>query len=127
MKHHYNDIISAALPSNPKWWDENGTPRFCEFNPDKVSNIYAVEVALCLIECQKCGTKFKVALSCSAFSPKLSLLSADHRLHYGDPPNTNCCPSGPTMNSEMLEVLEFHRSENHKWKREKSLENKINQ
>lgn len=30
-------------------------------------------------------------------------------LHYGDPPNIGCCPAGPTMNSEMIRILEYWR------------------
>jgi hypothetical protein len=30
-------------------------------------------------------------------------------IHYGDPPNVECCPAGPTMNSVPLRVVEFWR------------------
>ena len=39
-------------------------------------------------------------------------------LHYGDPPNSQCCAAGPTMNSEPHRVVEFwkRRSFNETWK-----------
>ena len=36
-------------------------------------------------------------------------------LHYGDSPNVECCPADPTMNSEMIRVVEF-------WQRDESME-----
>lgn len=48
-------------------------------------------------------------------------------IHYGDPPNTGCCPAGPTMNCEPHRVLEYWRKEEgsstrFQWVRDPSLE-----
>jgi len=50
-------------------------------------------------------------------------------LEYGDPPNVDCCPAGPTMNSVPKRVLEYWRwggpSKDpavRAWKRDPSLE-----
>lgn len=48
-------------------------------------------------------------------------------LHYGDPPNVGCCPSGPSMNSVPREVLEVWTLERPdgvwpEWKRHPDLE-----
>jgi len=106
MKQHYADIIDKLGP--PLWWDDNGTPRYKEFHPNLIPNIYAREVVYFEIQCQACRACFKVTECGSVLSDK-QLLEAvkDHRIHYGDPPNTGCCVAGPTMNSEPLRVLQF--------------------
>lgn len=116
MLHHYNDIRSR-ISEPPKWWDEEGVPRYVDFAPDEVANIYAQEVALVDIACQSCGTRFKVAFSWANIewhngAPELhKRLTPEHivNLHYGDPPNVGCCPAGATMNCDDLRVLEFWR------------------
>lgn len=30
-----------------------------------------------------------------------------NEIHYGDPPNIQCCDSGPTMNSVPIEIIEY--------------------
>ncbi len=37
----------------------------------------------------------------------LSDLIQDGSLHYGDPPNIDCCGAGPTMNSIPIRVVEY--------------------
>jgi len=119
MHHHYRDIIDR-IDERPKWWDEDGVPRYCEFGPDEGAHIYANEIALLEIRCQNCHTHFKVAISNTPgnFGPKgfhwspnemENALRKGNGLHYGDPPNAGCCASGPTMNSEPIRVLEFWR------------------
>ena len=126
MNHHFEDIRSR-IAEEPQWWDEHAVPRYCPFAPNEVADIYAVEVALVRIECQACGTAFKVAFSwgryvmgrnedgtvwCKTHPP------IDPRtLHYGDPPNAGCCASGPTMNSEPQRVLEWWRRDYCEWQR----------
>jgi hypothetical protein len=39
--------------------------------------------------------------------PTLARRIQSGSLHYGDPPNMQCCPAGPTMNCEDLHVLEY--------------------
>lgn len=113
MHHHYEDIRSR-ISEPPLWFDENAVPRYVEFTPDEVANIYADEVCLVHIDCQGCGVAFKVAFSRSKtdviFKPHsrpLEELILENELHYGDPPNVGCCAAGATMNSVPRRVLEY--------------------
>lgn len=108
MHHHYRDITSR-IDEAPSWWDENGVPRYGEFEPNASANIYARQVALLLIGCQGCGTEFRVCMTSGDYldDKPLSERITDDTIHYGDPPNANCCPAGPTMNSVPRRVLEF--------------------
>lgn len=140
MHQDYKDILSR-ISEEPKWFDENGTPRFCDFEPGRQSKFYAYEVALLEIECQSCGKKFKVCLSRDLEGDTDYLLSTGrgykrfpniphYMLHYGDPPNVGCCDAGPTMNSIPLKFLEYWSFDSTKWEPitwggwEKVLENK---
>lgn len=125
MNQYYADIIEKL--GNPAWFDENAVPRYCEFAPFKVANIYAQECCLLEIACQCCGHKFFVAMSWSNWDavrgiPKLSQSIYNKTIHYGDPPNTQCCPAGPTMNCVDLRVIEFWKDENFQWVRVPGLE-----
>ena len=99
----YDDILSR-IKDPPIWWDEYAVPRWCEFHPNQVANIYASKVVLLHIECQNCSTPFKVAMSCTNITPWRRTLE---ELEYGDPPNSDCCGSGPSMSSVPIRVLEF--------------------
>ena len=112
VKHSYEDITSR-IPIAPLWYDENGVPRYSVFGPSEVGNIYANEVALIEIACQSCETIFHVGVAgdLNATSEKPlaeNILNGSWR--YGDPPNTGCCPSGPTMNSMPIQVLSYMHS-----------------
>lgn len=133
MHNDYDDITSR-IAEPPKWWDENGVPRYCEFHPNAVPDIYCDEAVLFGVTCQGCETRFKVALSRhramaevmakrNDYEPRtLAQQIQDKTLHYGDPPNTRCCPAGPTMNSEPRIVLEYWCKDKWEWVRDKSLE-----
>lgn len=133
MHHHYEDIRSR-IAGDPKWFDENAVPRYCEFAPNEVSDIYADEVALVGITCQGCEHRFKVAFSSSSISRlmarrdneakvlTLAELIRTKAIHYGDPPNIDCCAAGPTMNSEPRKVLEFWARKSFEWVRHPDLE-----
>jgi len=134
MNTHYADILSR-IPEPPVWWDENAVPRYVLFSPMSLANIYAVECALVKIRCQNCHTEFVVAMSRSELdiiqAAGTTLMGAilDGTLHYGDPPNNECCPIGPTMNSEPLKVIAFWRRDlTHgiSWVKDKSLEREFN-
>jgi len=138
MNQYYEDILKLT-DREPMWFDEEAVPRFCSFHPNKVSNIYADEVALVLIQCQNCHTEFKVALSDTHYSinklmfekalgRKLGTLAQSirsHAVHYGDPPNIECCAAGPTMNCDDIRILEYWRRSKFDWKRDKRLEIKL--
>lgn len=124
MNHHYN-CIRSRITEEPQWWDENAVPRYEPFTPAECANIYADECVLFEVACQNCERVFKVCLSWSTIDavrdvPRLSAHVAD--LHYGDPPNVDCCPAGPTMNSVPVRVLEFWRQAKMEWERAPELE-----
>lgn len=118
MRHDYSDI-TGLTDTTPKWYDENGVPRYCDFHPDHMANIYASEAVLAAIKCQGCQAEFRVAFSELNQNHKLwderkkmriaflSDLILDRTLHYGDPPNTRCCHAGPSMNSTPISVIEY--------------------
>lgn len=120
MNHAYPDIVHRL--GAPAWWDEHGVPRYCEFAPHATSNIYARQAVLMEIACQNCGTRFR---ACLTIGPLDELVTDVDTLHYGDPPNTNCCPAGPTMNSVPLRVLEFWQRDAGDWARRADLEQPI--
>ena len=112
MNHHYNDI-RRLIDEEPEWFDECAVPRYCTRAPSLCANIYADEVAFVEIRCQNCGHKFIVAFSWGMSDEvrghqALSVIVEDGGdLHYGDPPNIQCCPAGPTMTSISIRVVEF--------------------
>lgn len=123
MNHHYADILDH-IPDPPQWWDEKAVPRFCEFAPSEIANIYADEASLLLIACQSCGREFKVAMSRSTFDRHIGrqpFLANDikaNRITYGDPPNARCCATGPAMNAVEIRVLEYwQRNHLFEWNR----------
>jgi hypothetical protein len=123
MHLNYRDILSR-IPEAPKWFDEHAVPRFVAFSPDEVADIYADEAVLAEIACQGCGRVFHVAFSSSPQSRMraagvrpLSEHVRDRTLHYGDPPNVDCCAAGSTMNSEPKRVLEYWKRERFEWER----------
>lgn len=135
MNHHYNDIRSR-IAEPPLWFDTNGVPRYEPFRPRLISNIYAFECCLAEIACQNCGHRFLVAFSWSRIEVGLDAqgvawgkmhepLTPEQAtlLHYGDPPNVECCPSGPTMNCLDLRIVEWWRqNDHHEFQRVPSME-----
>lgn len=132
MKHHYNDIRSR-IAEPPTWWDEYGVPRYGPFAPTETANIYANQCALVEISCQSCGYIFPCCFSWahgeafitaddSEFTITTPLKERIDRLYYGDPPNIECCPAGPTMSSDTLRIIEFWELINWVWVRNASLE-----
>ena len=112
MNRYYGDILSR-IAEPPLWFDEHAVPRWCLFSPGELADIYAREAALVLIECQFCRTSFEVAFSSTGAREKggrkdqLAELIEEGRLHYGDPPNIECCEGGPSANSVPIRVLEY--------------------
>lgn len=112
VKADYADVMDLT-ERKPSWWDEHGVPRYCDFHPDRVANIYASEVCLLRIECQNCRRTFDVALSWSHLDEAVHKVHSlrrrvlEDRIEYGDPPNMRCCSAGPTMTSVPKQVLQF--------------------
>ena len=133
MLESYDDIRSK-IAEQPQWWDENGVPRYCEFEPSRCANIYAREAVLFVVTCQGCGKAFHVAQS----RDDMETHRLDGRtiltdigncdIHYGDPPNVACCPAGPTMSSEPRYVIGYWRKNKetaYAWRREPALDGKV--
>ena len=118
MYNYLADIIDKL--GEPIWWDsEAAIPRYCEFHPDELNNIYAREAALILIECQGCGHQFKISEDWERMDEILrgrkslsELIKEGWFLGYSDPPNIRCCPAGPSMSADSIRVLEFWKKEN---------------
>jgi hypothetical protein len=133
MHNDYTDIRSR-IGEPPSWWDERAVPRYCPFSPREAANIYADEVALVEIECQACEHPFLVAFSCSEIEASMERHRGrrgatiaeqikDKTMHYGDPPNADCCAAGPTMNCNDIRVVEYwRRNSEFDWVRDPSLE-----
>lgn len=107
MHQIYKEILDA-FDTPPLWFTEGGFPRWCEKHPANCDDIYADQVVFAVIGCQGCMKTFKVAFSSNKMArlmgEQVCLLSQinNRSLHYGDPPNVQCCPAGPTMNSQLL-------------------------
>jgi hypothetical protein len=129
MHNHYKDILDR-IDEPPAWFDDYGVPRFGDFSPRHLSNIYASEAALAEVSCQGCGRMFKVALT-DAFASEGFGLSDEIRLgrvHYGDPPNVDCCVAGASMNSVMHRILEYWSRDyevSMDWQRDRTLEGDV--
>ncbi len=127
MKNPYSDIRDR-IDELPQWWDENGVPRYCDFTADETADIYVDECVLMLIRCQNCGQEFHVCLSNNKSysqyegNSNLGELIKRKEIHYGDPPNIGCCPSGPTMNSVPVKILEYWTRHQLQWLRNESFE-----
>lgn len=124
MHRYYEDILSLT-DKPPLWWDENAVPRYCPFEPTKIAGFYAHQAALVLIACQSCGTEFKVVISMDSIEALQTgswLAESVPNIWYGDPPNTRCCPSGPTMRSDTKKILEFWQHVDSSWVRVHELE-----
>lgn len=123
MNRNYRDILSR-IDVAPLWFDECAVPRFCEFSPHEIADIYADECALVLISCQSCEREFHVAMSSKGSRTYRSLAdgAAAGTVHFGDPPNVGCCLAGPSMTSNDLRVLQFWRRAQFAWERVPELE-----
>lgn len=128
MYRRYRDILSR-IAEEPAWFDEHAVPRYGEFAPDKIANIYADEAALAEVTCQCCRHVFRVAFSQDnnrpAEVPSETIAEAirARTLHFGDPPNF-CCDVGASMNSEPRRVVEYWRRHDstYTWRRDSSFE-----
>jgi hypothetical protein len=129
MRQHYKDILDRIAEA-PTWFDDFGVPRFGQFSPQRLSNIYASEAALAEVSCQECKRVFRVALT-EAFACKPFSLSDEIRLgrvDYGDPPNIDCCIAGSCMGSVMHKILEYWSNDlevSRDWRRDPTFEGPV--
>jgi hypothetical protein len=136
VNHHYRDI-REKINEAPQWFDESAVPRYCRFSPKELADIYADECALLLIQCQCCRQKFHVAISTNLmrrmtltegkYFPTIADDIRNGRVGFGDPPNVDCCPAGPTMSSDTLAVLEYwsRQTPQRDWTRDATMEKVI--
>lgn len=129
MRHNYRDI-RERMSEPVRWFDEYAVPRYCEFVPKEVADIYAHEAALLEIACQDCGTIFEVAVSRSTWARWVDGRTLAENLateHYGwgDPPNIGCCAAGPTMTSDFKRLLQYWHKEKFDWRRDDGLPERI--
>lgn len=130
MKPSYEDIhrVAATAGVQPLWFDQDGVPRFDEFDPDMLG-VYDDFSILAAIQCQNCALSFwvgcgymKYPLGPLVTNRILTIEQVVERFHYGDPPRHGCV--GDTMSSitlELLEVWEKSRS-TYGWMRRHDLE-----
>lgn len=85
----FKDIIKKL--GMPKWSDHSGFPRYGEFSPKNVSNIYAGAVFLIEIACQACYRKMDVAVS---FSIQRLCLNEQYRKIWDEIAKENNIPDG---------------------------------
>lgn len=97
MKQQYPDLLKFG---EPVWYDDNGTPRFREFDPELLDPYIEVAIYGTVI-CQHCHKEFKVGIGFREeqfqriLNSKLGL-----EYVYGDPPAHSCV--GATMTSTFL-------------------------
>jgi hypothetical protein len=127
----YEDILEVAAGKMPLWWDSNGVPRFRRHHPDLASDIYANEVVLLRIACQRCLHEQLVQMTCNDEwankTPRtLADTVRDGTIHYGDPPHHDdqgdFCHAGCTMNVWDLRIEEFWVRKDWDWVRVPELE-----
>lgn len=138
----YQDITDKL--GEPKWWDEEGVPRYCDFSPDNVADIYADKAVLVIIKCQGCGRYLPVAWSFNKLKivcwvpehPKghecfaqLTYPTKDNSgsVGYGDAPahdnrEGEYCHLGCVMTTDVVQIKEFWSSDKLEWKRHKKFE-----
>ena len=130
MFNDYEDI-TERIAEPPKWWDEQGVPRYADYSPYLIWNIYASETALVEIACSACWHRFQVAFSIPGAGLQETLGNCETiaeaiekgELHYGDPPNYGNCRDGASMGCYNLRVLQYwSRPPVGNWTRDSRLE-----
>jgi len=121
MHENYEDILSR-IDEPPKWYDQNGTPRYGDFVPHSCPNIYSSQVGLFKIACQYCHQHFTIEMHSGLFDSRQ--YCPPSKWHYGDPPTHDCV--GDTMNCDDLAVIEFWvKNTELIWRRAKEFEVRI--
>lgn len=133
MRQSYSDITDR-IAEPPKWWDEFGVPRYCDFEPRALGDIYTQEGALLEIACFACRRILHVGYSNYEFEPlkkygtPLADIIRDLSIAYGDPPAHGNCRDGLGSGCLNLRVLQYWRRGHNAgawsgdWRRDSSLE-----
>jgi hypothetical protein len=133
MFNDYSDIRDR-IAEPPKWWDERGVPRYDDFTPRQVADVYTQEAALVEIACSACHRLLHVSFSnideepLKKYGTPLADRIREGEIVYGDPPWHLRCPDGPSMTCYELRVLQYwirgHNSGawSGDWRRNSSLE-----
>lgn len=125
MKKDFRDI-RKAIPVDPYWYDELGTPRYDVFHPTMLG-VYDNYAVYGTIECQACGEQFEVGAGSTGYSAGTrpwTLKDIVEKYHYGDPPIHECV--GDTMMSENFTVLQaWEHDHAGDWNRVSALETVI--
>jgi hypothetical protein len=105
MKQDYSDILQAAKGVSPKWWTQDGVPRFCDPDPDRLSG-GGKQVFLLQVKCQSCGHAYVVEHVVGYEEPEIDD-TEQLEWAYGDPPLAEdpCCSTGYSMNTYTAVVL----------------------
>ena len=122
----YRDILNMADEcgrGDALWFDENGVPRFCDFHPTRLADIYARTAILCRVACQSCGKTFMMAQSKGqlervngAWMEAKPFPTDPDLIAFGDPPCWGC--SGATMSSDTVEIVQrWAYGKGYKWER----------
>lgn len=133
--HNRYDDIRIRITEQPAWFDEYAVPRYGEFKPGAQADIYADRLVLMRIGCQGCGHEMLVCMSSSGADRLIAEANAGHPLkhelwdgvtegsvHFGDVPNVDCCPAGPTMNCLDYKISEAWERINFEWVRKPECE-----
>lgn len=137
MLRSYEDITSA-IAQPPKWYDENGVPRYCEFSINNLG-VYIKYALYGVIACQNCGQEFNVGMGYDHYEICTHLQSQDELSNqacvfenkiedlvngfgYGDPPRhsspSGLACAGQTMSSVEIAITQvWSRDSLSKWHR----------
>ena len=121
MHQAYEDITSR-ISEEPRWYDENGVPRYAAFHPTYCPDIYANQVVLLRIACAGAGCRREFDVEMHNDGPLCPFLTRE-MIHYGDPPAHHCPYGGDTMNCDDIAIIEcWHRPSAGEWERHRELE-----
>lgn len=116
------DDIKSRINEEPKWYTENGVPRYCDFSP-KETGVYSHFAVLVEIECQVCHQLFLIGEGFDRFNLqaiwqndednfRIKLEDVVKTWSFGDPPRHDCEWGGDTMTSNEVRFVEVWEAQN---------------
>lgn len=125
----YQDIIEAAAPRKPLWWDMNGVPRFAPFRP-QLLGVYDTFAILVAVRCSDPHCQAGMLVGCGSQSTTVTASGVEqHTLEsmvagfvYGDAPRHDCTGWGETSAVDELVVIEAWERHDTEWVRRAGLE-----